>query len=94
MESQLAPQPTTLLYCMQVVIVLNTLPHKIGLGREEVFRIFLAIKKLYQEHQLASVRFWGESVFLLLPLNTYVINSYDIYILMFSVCHPRQDVWH
>ena len=31
----------------------------IGLGRDETFHIFLALKKLSQEQPLASVRFWG-----------------------------------
>ena len=33
---------------------------QIGLRREEMYRIFLALKKLTQTQPLASVRFWGE----------------------------------
>lgn len=32
----------------------------LGLGREETFRIFLALKKLVDTHTLQSVRFWGK----------------------------------
>ena len=33
---------------------------QVGLGREETYRIFLALKKLTQTQPLTSVRFWGE----------------------------------
>ena len=32
----------------------------VGLGREETFRIFLALKNLVDTHTLQSVRFWGK----------------------------------
>ena len=32
----------------------------LGLGREETFRIFLALKNLVDTHTLQSVRFWGK----------------------------------
>jgi len=32
----------------------------IGLGREEMFRVFLALKKLVDTHPLQTVRFWGK----------------------------------
>eukprot|EP00730_Choanoeca_flexa_P018473 TRINITY_DN8984_c0_g1_i2.p1 TRINITY_DN8984_c0_g1~~TRINITY_DN8984_c0_g1_i2.p1 ORF type:complete len:495 (+),score=148.71 TRINITY_DN8984_c0_g1_i2:79-1563(+) len=32
----------------------------IGLGREEIFRIFLALKQLADEHPLKNVSFWGK----------------------------------
>ena len=32
----------------------------VGLGREETFRIFLALKNLVDTHTLQNVRFWGK----------------------------------
>ena len=32
----------------------------IGVGREEMFRIFLALKQLTDAYQLKSCRFWGK----------------------------------
>lgn len=32
----------------------------IGIGREEMFRIFLALKQLTDTYQLRSCRFWGK----------------------------------
>ena len=35
----------------------------VGLGREETFRVLLALKALLREHTtLQSVRFWGEYI--------------------------------
>jgi len=31
-----------------------------GLGREEMFRIFLALKQLVDTYPLQTVRFWGK----------------------------------
>lgn len=31
----------------------------VGIGREEVFRVFLALKQLTDCYQLKSCRFWG-----------------------------------
>ena len=43
-----------------VLYVTDTLQAGIGLGREEMFRIFLALKKLVDTHPLQTVRFWGK----------------------------------
>jgi radial spoke head protein 4A len=32
----------------------------VGLGREETFRIWLALKQLVDKHALESIRFWGK----------------------------------
>ena len=32
----------------------------INLGRDETYRIYLAIKKLTETYQLATCRFWGK----------------------------------
>ena len=33
---------------------------QVGLGKDETYRIFLALKQLTKEHPLSSVRFWGK----------------------------------
>lgn len=33
---------------------------QVGLGKDETYRILLALKKLTADHKLASVRFWGK----------------------------------
>lgn len=34
----------------------------IGLGREELYRIFLALKQLVDTYPLQTVRFWGKFI--------------------------------
>ena len=45
----------------------------IGLSREEMFRIFLALKQLVDTKPLQMVRFWGRGYFL------FNSTIYDIY---------------
>jgi len=33
----------------------------IGIGREETYRIYLALKQLVFNYQLSSIRFWGKT---------------------------------
>jgi radial spoke head protein 4/6 len=32
----------------------------VGIGREEMFRIWLALKQLVEKYPLESIRFWGK----------------------------------
>jgi radial spoke head protein 4A len=32
----------------------------VGVGREEIFRIWLALKQLVEKYPLESIRFWGK----------------------------------
>ena len=45
----------------------------IGLSREEMFRIFLALKQLVDTKPLQMVRFWGRDTFFLITPYRYMI---------------------
>ena len=46
----------------------------IGLSREEMFRIFLALKQLVDTKPLQMVRFWGRDTFFLIKPYQYMIS--------------------
>ena len=46
----------------------------IGLSREEMFRIFLALKQLVDTKPLQMVRFWGRDTFFLITPYRYMIS--------------------
>lgn len=60
----------------------------IGLSREEMFRIFLALKQLVDTKPLQMVRFWGRDTFLF----NNTIPVYDIYAVNseFSICQANE----
>lgn len=55
----------------------------IGLGREETFRIFLALKQLGDEQPLKNVTFWGECMM--------SFSSFTSILTPMFCC--RQDIW-
>lgn len=51
----------------------------IGLSREEMFRIFLALKQLVDTKPLQMVRFWGrDTFFLITPYMTSMLLTVNL----------------
>jgi len=51
----------------------------IGLSREEMFRIFLALKQLVDTKPLQMVRFWGrDTFFLIVPYMISMLSTLNL----------------
>ena len=50
----------------------------IGLSREEMFRVFLALKQLVDSKPLQMVRFWGMRITAVQILSGFGINFYTL----------------